>query len=305
MHLCESGNDMPEDNDSSGLSQRAEGRFREGSRCSKPGRPSLSVITVTFNAVDLLRDTINSIRSQNRQDIEWIVIDGGSTDGTVDLIGSNEDIVDYWVSESDRGMYDALAKGFAKARGEVLCWLNAGDIFLLGALALVPELFGRHKNVDWLSGMQFFHLPGGKMVNCFLPVMFSSDLIRCGAYGRRLPFIQQESTFFRRSMLETVDIEKFRSFKLAGDLYLWYCFAKKSRLTVAAAGLGSFCFHEGQLSEDKDFYWEEADTFLEPFSIRTRIKTMLQKPLQYLPRQLKKRIAGEKLLIWKKGAGWH
>jgi glycosyltransferase involved in cell wall biosynthesis len=236
--------------------------------------------------------------------VEWIVIDGGSTDGTVSLLRSNEDIIDYWLSEPDRGMYDAIAKGFARARGELLCWLNAGDIFLLGALALVPELFHSRKNINWLTGMHFFHLPGGRMVNCFLPMMFSRDLIRCGAYGTRLPFIQQESTFFRRSMLASVDIEKFRSFKLAGDLYLWFCFAKQSELMTAGAALGSFCFHHGQLSEDADAYWKEANTFLEPFSVRTWIKTMLQMPLQYLPRRLKKIVAGEKLLLWKKGSGW-
>lgn len=267
-------------------------------------RPLISIVTVTFNAVDLLPDTIRAIRAQHYSDFEWIVIDGGSTDGTVDFLQSNEDIIDYWISEPDRGMYDALAKGFEWAHGDLLCWLNAGDIFLSGALASVTELFLQHPNINWLTGMHFFHVPGGRMVNCFLPAMFSRDLIRCGAHGRQLPFIQQESTFFRRSMLSSADMEKFRSFRLAGDLYLWCCFAKRSELITIGTGLGSFCFHDGQLSENQEAYWKEADTFLEAFTVWTRIKAILQMPLQYMPRRLKKMVAGEKLLLWKKGSGW-
>jgi hypothetical protein len=105
-------------------------------------------------------------------------------------------------------------------------------------------------------------------------------------------------------MLATVDIEKFRRFKLAGDLYLWSCFAKQCELTIIGTGLGSFCFHSGQLSEDQNAYWKEANTFLEAFSVKTWIQTILQLPLQYLPRRLKKIVAGEKLLLWKKGNGW-
>ena len=177
-------------------------------------------------------------------------------------------------------------------------------MFLPASLELVSEIFNNNQDISWLTGMQFSHLPGGKIISCFLPVMYSPDLIRCGAYGKALPFIQQESTFFKRSMLSEVDFSKFRSFDLSGDLYLWYCFSKKSQPTVVSAGLGSFCVHDGQLSEDSDSYWKEASTFLESHSVLSWVKMIIQFPLQYLPRRFKKIIAGNKLLLWKKGSGW-
>jgi len=284
------------------MSTFQEGGIRSGNGARRNIRADtmITVVTVTYNAAQYLPDTIMAIRAQTYPNIEWIVIDGGSTDGTVDILKANESVIDYWVSEPDRGMYDAIAKGFERANGEILCWLNAGDIFMPGALCLVAELFDKYPSVNWLTGMQFTHLPGGKLVGCFIPLMYSSDLIKCGVYGNKLPFIQQESTFFRRSLMSTVDLEKFRSFKLAGDLFLWNCFAVRDSLVVVCAGLGSFCIHEGQLSENLALYWIEASTFLKPMTLLVRIKTGLQQVAQYLPMRLKKAVAGNNFLRWQK-----
>lgn len=266
--------------------------------------PLISIVTVTFNAAQYLPDTMKTIRAQEYPDVEWIVIDGGSKDGTIDFLRANEDVIDYWVSEPDCGMYDALAKGFERAHGEILCWLNAGDIFLYGALATVVEVFQQHPETNWLTGMHFWHRPGCKIIGCHIPPAYSSDLIGCGAYGKSLPYIQQESTFFRRSMLKHANIERFREFKLAGDLYLWRCFAKHDRLKLVCAGLGSFCIHEGQLSEDKQAYWQEADTFLERTSSVAWLRILLRKPLKHAPIRLKKMAAGDDMLTWVNGKGW-
>lgn len=293
------------------MSERQEGgaRLHQGSQRGGPGSavggaPLISIITVTLNSVQLLPDTLKSICSQEYPNLEWIVIDGGSTDGTVDILRTNEDVIDYWVSEPDRGMYDALAKGFERAGGEIICWLNAGDLLLDGALAIVAEVFQIHPETNWLTGIHFWHLPGRKIIGCHIPPAYSSDLIVCGAYGRSLPYIQQESTFFRRSLLEGVDIEKFRSLKLAGDLYLWSSFARRDRLLLVCAGLGSFCIHDGQLSEAKLAYWQEASTFLERISFSSWLKIILRMPLKNAPIRVKKWAAGDAILTWEKGKGW-
>ena len=293
------------------MSNRQEGgaRLHQDSKRGGPstpftGMPLISIVTVTFNAVQHLPDTLKTIRTQDYPNVEWIVIDGGSTDGTTDFLRANEDVIDYWLSEPDRGMYDALAKGFEKASGEILCWLNAGDILLNGALSTVAEVFQNHPEANWLTGIHFWHLPGGRIIGCHIPPAYSSDLIGCGAYGKSLPYIQQESTFFKRSMLNGVNMDRFREFKLAGDLYLWSCFAKHDRLTLVCAGLGSFCIQEGQLSEDKQAYWKEADTFLERTTFAARIKILLRKPLKYAPIRVKKMAAGDDMLTWVKGKGW-
>jgi GT2 family glycosyltransferase len=88
------------------MRDRREGgaRLHRGSKRSEPGMPLISIITATFNASKFIPDTIRSIRAQSYPNIEWIIIDGGSTDTTVDLLRANEDLIDYWLSEPDCGI---------------------------------------------------------------------------------------------------------------------------------------------------------------------------------------------------------
>lgn len=91
--------------------------------------PRISVITVTYNAASVMRRTLDSVAAQTLDDFEYIVIDGGSTDGTLDLIRAAGGLIDQWISETDRGIYDAMNKGGHRARGDYLYFLNAGDTF--------------------------------------------------------------------------------------------------------------------------------------------------------------------------------
>ena len=91
--------------------------------------PKISIITVSFNAVKVIEETIVSVINQTYTNVEYIIIDGGSTDGTVDIIKEYADKISYWVSESDKGIYDAMNKGGIKALGDFLYFLNAGDSF--------------------------------------------------------------------------------------------------------------------------------------------------------------------------------
>lgn len=101
--------------------------------------PLVTIITATFNAADHLHRTIQSIRGLTYKNIEWIVIDGNSTDQTVELIKRNEDVVDYWVSEPDGGIYDAWNKGVSMARGEWIAFLGAGDTYKPESIAAYIE----------------------------------------------------------------------------------------------------------------------------------------------------------------------
>jgi len=89
----------------------------------------ISVVTVCYNAADVLEKTMLSVLNQTYKDIEYIIIDGGSTDGTVDIIKKYADRISYWVSEPDKGIYDAMNKGIKKATGEWINFMNAGDCF--------------------------------------------------------------------------------------------------------------------------------------------------------------------------------
>ena len=116
----------------------------------RAGLPLITIITATYNAAQYLPRTIKSIREQTYENIEWIIIDGNSTDETIELIQQNEDVIDYWMSEPDAGIYDAWNKGISLARGDWVAFLGAGDSYkpysvkgymdAINATTVVPEL---------------------------------------------------------------------------------------------------------------------------------------------------------------------
>jgi hypothetical protein len=125
-------------------STRREGGCRlSAAQRRGPGvRPAVSVITIAYDAVDALRDTLDSVRAQRWDAIEHIVIDGGSTDGTVELLAARNDEIALWRSERDLGIYDAMNKGLAESRGEYVLFLNSGDV-LRGTVLHSGMDFGR------------------------------------------------------------------------------------------------------------------------------------------------------------------
>lgn len=107
--------------------------------------PKVTIVTVTYNAEEILEETIKSVINQSYEHIEYIIIDGASTDGTVDIIKKYEDHIDYWVSEADDGIYYAMNKAIEKATGTFINFMNAGDTFAdLDTVAYVM----RHKSDD-------------------------------------------------------------------------------------------------------------------------------------------------------------
>ncbi|MFH2135448.1 MAG: glycosyltransferase family 2 protein [Pseudomonadota bacterium] len=115
-------------------------RMRNVSKRSKPDMPLISVVTVVFNGGGTLEDAIRSLLQQTYGNIEYIVIDGGSTDGSLDVLRNYDAQIDYWISERDEGIYDAMNKGMALASGEIVGFLNSDDFY---ADALVLERVAR------------------------------------------------------------------------------------------------------------------------------------------------------------------
>ncbi len=104
-------------------------RTRDGHKHSVPGKPLISVVTVVLNGAQTIRDTIESVLGQEYGNTELIVIDGGSSDGTVDILKEYDHAIDYWLSEKDRGIYDAMNKGISLCSGEYVGMLNSDDVF--------------------------------------------------------------------------------------------------------------------------------------------------------------------------------
>lgn len=114
--------------------------------------PRICVVTPSFNQAPYLERTIRSVLDQGYPNLEYIIIDGGSTDGSVDVIKRYEDKLTYWVSEPDNGQTHALNKGFARATGDFLCWINSDDFFLEGSFVAFAETAMKHPEADWFMG---------------------------------------------------------------------------------------------------------------------------------------------------------
>lgn len=100
-------------------------------------KPLVTIVTVVFNGENFLEETIKSVISQGYDNVEYIIIDGASTDGTIDVIKKYEQFIDYWVSEEDKGIYDAMNKGISLATGQLINFLNAGDRLTADSISAV------------------------------------------------------------------------------------------------------------------------------------------------------------------------
>ena len=129
-------------------------------RKSQNAPPFFTIITVVRNGSDTLQKCINSIKAQTFQDFEYLIIDGASSDGTIELISDNSDVVSFATSEEDQGLYFAMNKGLKQARGKYVGILNADDIYFPNTLDLVQEAFRKDSNSHVVYGaMSYFNQP--------------------------------------------------------------------------------------------------------------------------------------------------
>jgi len=118
--------------------------------------PLFSIVIATYEFGAFLETAIQSVLSQSCQDFELIVVDGGSTDNSVDVIKKHQDRIAWWCSEPDKGQSDAFNKGFAHASGRFGCWLNADDIMMPGALGEIQKYLKSHPKAEWIGGSTVF-----------------------------------------------------------------------------------------------------------------------------------------------------
>jgi glycosyltransferase involved in cell wall biosynthesis len=231
-----------------------------------------SIITSCFNAEKYISETIKSVCEQTEIingncELEYIIIDGNSTDNTNLIIEEHKKKYPRIVHiiEKDEGLYDGLSKGFKKVSGDVMGYLNAGDFLNKSAFSVLKNVFS-NKKISWATGLKVLYNQKSEVTNVQIPYNYRSNLIRCGAYGKYLPFIQQESTFWRPNLLKDLDIDFFKSLKRSGDMYLWFNFAKKNKLYIINSYLSGFKYHDNQLTFKEtgstDVYLNESKKFI-------------------------------------------
>lgn len=230
--------------------------------------PKISVVTPSFNQAEFLEATIQSVVGQEYPNLEYIIIDGGSTDGSLEIIKKYERHLHFWCSEPDAGQYDAINKGFSHSTGEIMAWLNSDDMYCSWALRTVASILSEIPQVEWLTtlnlGMWDWH---GFCIG-FLPIPgYSREAFLDSCYlppdnKAAIGWIQQESTFWRRNLWERAGNRISTEFKLAGDFDLWSRFYAYTDLYGTNSPLGGLRFQANQKSRQIKEYKIEAEKSL-------------------------------------------
>jgi glycosyltransferase involved in cell wall biosynthesis len=206
----------------------------------------VSIITPSYNQGHYIEETIRSVLEQDYPAIEYIIVDGASKDNSVDVIRSYEDRLAWWVSEKDKGHADALNKGFARAKGEILAWINSDDSYFPGAVRQAVEYLRDHPEVGMVYGDANLTDQTGRTIGKFNARQSDYRSLLRGSVH-----IPQATTFFRASLYRQVgplSTSLFFSF----DYDLWVRLAKVSELRYLPALWANFRMHEAGKSVVND-----------------------------------------------------
>lgn len=204
--------------------------------------PWLSLVIPSFNQARYLEMTLAGLTGEVDEEIELIVIDGGSTDGSVDVIRRYEHRLSWWVSEADQGQSDALNKGFSHARGYWFGWINSDDLLLPGALATLAQFLAAHPDAQWVAGGGHFIDASGATLRSYSPPaqpLRSTDLAPWTH-----TWFGQPGCLFRRDLYLRAGGHVRTDLHYAMDLDLWLRLGQWEPLQPVPAELGAYRLHE-------------------------------------------------------------
>jgi glycosyltransferase involved in cell wall biosynthesis len=199
--------------------------------------PTVSIVTPSFNQARFLESTMQSVLAQDYPKIEYIVVDGGSEDGSVDIIERYADQLAWWVSEPDSGQTDAINKGFERATGDIFAWLNSDDTYEAGALSEAVAFLQKNPDVGLVYGDANFIDADGRVIGQFNAQQTSLTRLQRGGV-----YIPQQSTFWRAKLWHEVG-PLDPSFYFAMDYDLWVRLARASEIRYIPQLWANFRLH--------------------------------------------------------------
>jgi len=241
--------------------------------------PKISIVTPNYNGGGFLEDTILSVLDQNYPNLEYIIIDGGSTDNSIEIIKKYEQNLTYWESKPDRGIYDAVQKGMEKTSGKLRSWNNSDEMYNGKGLFTGAENFSSYEQVNWLTGA----LTGYDENNRTVEVLRARQWSKYDYYLGDHKTIQQESTFWRRKLWDAAGARLNTHLKLAGDFELWLRFFGYEKLYTVNALVGGFRMrHANQASlEGSGQYYDELMELLRRIELKDDEKSTLDTIKKY------------------------
>lgn len=240
--------------------------------------PLVSIVTPSYNQATFLEATIQSVLSQDYPHLEYIIIDGGSTDGSLEIIQRNADRLAAWVSEPDQGQTDAINKGFARAHGQILAWLNSDDTYQPHAIAEAAAYLCEHPEAGMVYGDANLIDQKGAVIGRFPARQTDYRRLRRGYVH-----IPQQAAFFRASLWRQVG-PLDPSFYFAMDYDLWVRLARLAPLHYYPRLWANFRLHakgKSVLSDDRCWpemlrvHYREGGSRLSPLVFKARIRPMI------------------------------
>ncbi len=215
-------------------------------------QPLVSIITPSYNQANFLEETICSVLDQEYPNLEYIIVDGGSTDGSLEIIQKYADRLAWWVSEPDQGQTDAINKGFSQAKGEILAWLNSDDTYLPAAVAEAVGFLQAHPEIGTVYGDANLIDDEGNIIGRF-PAKQTDNRRLMRGYVH----VPQQATFFRTELWRKVG-PLDPTFFFAMDYDLWVRLSQHAPLKYYSRLWANFRLHGGAKSiEADDRCWPE------------------------------------------------
>jgi len=200
--------------------------------------PSISIVTPSLNQAEYLEETLTSVLDQGFESLEYVVVDGGSTDGSIAIIKRHADRLSFWVSEPDRGHADAINKGFGHTTGEIMAWINSSDVYLPWTLRTVAAVFRDVPEAQWVMGVPAYW-SDARAVTDINPILRN----RYDFLASHRCTLQQESVFWRRPLWDACGGHVSEDMKLACDHELWMRFGQNAPLYHVDSVLAAFRPH--------------------------------------------------------------
>jgi glycosyltransferase involved in cell wall biosynthesis len=272
-----------------------------------PNYPKISIVTPSYNQVEFLERTILSVLNQNYPNFEYIIIDGGSTDGSVEMIKKYEQYLAYWTSEKDNGQTDAINKGFSQATGEILGWQNSDDIYMPRAFYEAIEKFSRNTDADLVFGNKYWIDEKDRIIRDARYVSFNYySLLYEGSA------LSNQSTFWKKTLMDRIGFFN-QNFKFCMDYDFWVRASKKGKFLLIRNYLGATRYHKNTKTNTIVHIWHteylailkregvKPNKFLHLYSLTRRfLLYILQGDLFYVIRGFCERICKRRIL----GEGW-